>query len=68
MVLQPDGANDHSGLALKAGSRMRLYLLNLPKGSATRILALAIVAPEARFESVIQAATPILESIEFHAK
>ncbi len=68
MVLQPDGANDHSGLALKEGGRMRLYLLNLPKGSATRILALAIVAPVARFESVIKAAAPILDSIKFHAR
>jgi len=68
MVLEPDGASDHSGLALKAGSRMRLYLLDLPEGSSTRILALAIVAPEARFESVIKAATPIVDSLEFHSR
>ena len=68
MVLEPDGASDHSGLALKVGSRMRLYLLDLPEGSSTRILALAIVAPEARFESVIKAATPIVDSLEFHSR
>ena len=47
---------------------MRLYLLDLPEGSATRILAIAIVAPEARFEDVIEAAAPIIESIEFHTE
>jgi hypothetical protein len=55
------------GVDLDQGSRMRLYLLDFPEGSATRILAIAIVAPEARFESVIEAATPVVDSIEFHA-
>lgn len=32
-----------------------------------RILAIAIVAPEARFERVLEAAAPVLDSIEFHA-
>ena len=45
---------------------MRLYLIDLPEGSATRILAIAVVAPEARFEAVLEAAAPIIESIEFH--
>ncbi|MDQ3096254.1 MAG: hypothetical protein M3Q82_09950 [Actinomycetota bacterium] len=54
------------GLNLDQGSRMRLYLLDLPEGTTTRILAIAIVAPEARFEDVIAAAAPIIESIEFH--
>ena len=35
---------------------MRLYLLDLPDGSTTRPLAIAIVAPEARFEDVPAAA------------
>ena len=56
------------GLDLDQGSRMRLYLLDHPEGSATRILAIAIVAPAARFEDVIEAAAPIIESIEFHAE
>jgi hypothetical protein len=46
---------------------MRLYLLDLPEGVSTRILAIALIAPEERFESVVDAATPILESIEFDA-
>ena len=32
---------------------MCLRLIDLPRGSATQILAIAIVAPEARFEAVI---------------
>ncbi|MGZ8571530.1 MAG: hypothetical protein ACXWW5_04810 [Actinomycetota bacterium] len=55
------------GVDLDQGNRMRLYLLDHPEGSATRILAIAIVAPEARFDSVIEAATPIMDSFEFHA-
>jgi hypothetical protein len=45
---------------------MRLYLLDIPEGSATRILAIAIVAPEARFDAVMAAAAPVLDSIEVH--
>lgn len=52
---------------LAPGSRMRLYLLDHPEGSpATRILAIAVVAPEAQFDAVFEAAAPIIESIEFH--
>jgi hypothetical protein len=60
--------NDHSwwGLDLKRGHRTRLYLLDLPEGSSTRILAIAIVAPEACFERVMEAATPIVDSVELH--
>jgi hypothetical protein len=50
---------------VEPGSRMRLYLLDLPGGSA-RILAVAIVAPAEHFEQVVDAATPILDSFEFH--
>jgi hypothetical protein len=32
-----------------------------------RILAIAIVAPESRFERVVEAAAPVVDSIEFHA-
>jgi hypothetical protein len=45
---------------------MRLYLLDLPEGQETRILAIAIVAPEARFVDVATAAAPIVQSLEFH--
>ena len=46
---------------------MRLYLLDLPGGSA-RILAIAIAAPEPDFEHVVEAAAPIVDSFEFHAR
>jgi hypothetical protein len=46
---------------------MRLYLIDLPEGSTGSILAIAIVASETRFEAVIEAATPIIESIAFHS-
>ena len=54
--------------------RMRLFLLDLPGGSA-RILAIAIIArdpydkvdvSQQDFEQVVEAATPIIESFEFH--
>jgi hypothetical protein len=48
------------------GGRMRLYLLDVPGGSA-EVLAIAITASDERFEEVIEVAEPIVESIEFHA-
>jgi hypothetical protein len=66
LVLTPDDDGHWRGVPLDQGSRMRLYLLDLPEGSATRILAIAIVAPEARFDAVLEAAAPVIESIEFH--
>jgi hypothetical protein len=45
---------------------MRLYLVDLPGGSA-RILSIAIVATETSFDRVVESAEPILQSIEFHA-
>ena len=49
-----------------SGERMRLYLFDVPEGSSMRILAIAIIAPESRFERVVEAATPVVDSIEFH--
>jgi hypothetical protein len=49
------------------GEWMRLYLFDVPEGSSMRILAIAIVAPESRFERVVEAAAPVVDSIEFHA-
>jgi hypothetical protein len=49
------------------GDRMRLYLFDMPEGSSMRILAMAIVAPEARFESLVEAALPVIDSVELHA-
>jgi len=65
-VLTP---NDHDwfGVALEHGHRMRLYLLDLPEGMSARTLAIAISAPEPDFERVMEAAAPVLDSIEFHA-
>jgi hypothetical protein len=56
-----------AGMALEPGNRMRLYLLDLPEGLSARILAIAVIAPEDRFEAVIDEAVPILDSMEFHA-
>jgi hypothetical protein len=50
---------------LEPGHRMRLYLVDLPGGSA-RILSIAISAPDSDFDSVIEEATPVLDSFEFH--
>jgi hypothetical protein len=48
------------------GQRGRLYVLDLPGGSA-RTLAILIIAPEAAFERGVEAAAPILDSFEFYA-
>jgi hypothetical protein len=53
------------GVDLAPGSRMRLYLLDVPERLPTPILAIAVVAPEARFEDLVEGATPILESLQF---
>lgn len=52
-------------LGLAAGDRMRLYLYDLPEGSSMRILGVAIVAPESRFERAVEAAAPVA-AVEFH--
>lgn len=54
-----------TGAGIDQGERLRLYLLDLPGG---RILAITIVAPEPRFEAVVEAAEPILDSFEFHTR
>lgn len=46
---------------------MRLYLFDAPGGSSMRTLAIASVAPESRFERAVEAAAPIVDSLEFHA-
>lgn len=60
-----DGGRGWTGL--DEGRRMRLYLIDVPDGLATRILAIAVVAPQSRFDKTLAAATPVLDSIEFHA-
>lgn len=49
------------------GDWMRLYLFDVPDRLSMRILAIAIIAPESRFERAVEAAAPVVESIEFHA-
>jgi hypothetical protein len=56
------------GPDLGQGHRMRLYLLDLPRGSSARILAIAFVAPEASFETMLEdEEARIMGSFEFHA-
>jgi hypothetical protein len=52
---------------LDQGEGMRLYLLDLPGGSAWT-LAIAIAAPEPDFEHVVEAAAPIMDSFEFYTR
>jgi hypothetical protein len=63
-----NGDLEWTGVFLGQGKRMRLYLLDLPEGLSARILAIAISAPDASFEHVMEAAEPIVDSIEFHAR
>jgi hypothetical protein len=53
---------------MPVGSRMRLYLLDLPEEISAGILAIAIAAPESRFDQVVEAAAPIVDSVEFHTR
>ena len=45
--------------------RMRLYLVDYP-GESAQVLTIAVIAPEPDFERVLEEATPIVESLEFH--
>jgi hypothetical protein len=65
-VTQAGVEQAYASVALGAGDRMRLYLLDLPEGLSARTLAIAIVAPKADFERVVEEAQPIVESVEFH--
>jgi hypothetical protein len=51
---------------LTPGTRLRLYLVDLPEGLWVETLAVTIVAPKDRFDEVIEETKPIIESIEFH--
>lgn len=54
--------------ALEPGRRLRLFLVDLPDRMSMRTMAITVMAPHERFEEVIEEATPIIESIEFHAR
>ena len=47
--------------------RARLILVDLPRGSQARVLAIVTIADEDSFETVLGSAAPIVDSIEFHA-
>lgn len=53
-------------LETQPGTRLRLYLVDLPKGMSVETLAITVVAPEERFDEVIAETAPIIESIRFH--
>jgi hypothetical protein len=63
-VVSVPGRGAWGGVEL--GRLGRLYVLDLPGGSA-RTLAILITAPEpALFERAVEAAAPVLDSFEFH--
>jgi hypothetical protein len=65
MSLHPYSGAMTWGALIDPDSRMRLYLVDLPEGSVYRMLAIAIGAPSSSFEQVLEAAAPIVDSIEF---
>jgi hypothetical protein len=67
-VLTPGDDGGWYYLDAKLGHRMRLYLVDLPEGSSTRILAIAVNAPVASFERVVELAGPVVDSLEFHTR
>jgi hypothetical protein len=64
-VLTPFDGSSRGSIRLERGGRLRLYLVDRPEGSGARHVAIAVVAPSSRFDSVLEAATPIIHSIEF---
>ncbi len=50
------------------GKRQRLYLVDLPDGMSFETLAITVTVSEERFEEVIEAAQPIIDSIQFHTR
>jgi hypothetical protein len=63
-VVSVSGRGDAWGL-IDHGDLGRLYVLDLPGGYA-RALVIMVVAPEAAFDRALEAAAPVLDSIEFH--
>jgi hypothetical protein len=65
-VVSVPGRGSWGGVEL--GGLGRLYVLDLPGGSA-RTLAIWITAPDvALFERAVETAAPVLNSFEFHAE
>ena len=48
--------------------RVRLYLVDVPDGSARRILAVAVVARTEDFDAALDAFAPILGSVDVTAR
>jgi hypothetical protein len=44
-----------------------IYLFDMPEGSSMRTMAIAIAAPESSFERSVEAASPVVDSVEFQA-
>ena len=74
-VVAPGATLPKPGLRCLAEGLDRLWLgrgngcactCSTSHGGSARILAIAISAPESEFERVVEAATPIVDSIEFH--
>ncbi len=57
----------HAPFVVQGADRARLYLLDLPGGSA-RVLAIAIISDEDSFERALELTAPIVDSIEFHTR
>jgi hypothetical protein len=55
-------------LKTQPGTRLRLYLVDLPDGMSVETLAITVVAPDERFDEFIQETAPIIESITFHPR
>jgi hypothetical protein len=57
----------HAPVMVQGADRARLYLLDLPGGSA-RVLAIAIMSDEDSIQRALKLTAPIVDSIEFHAR
>ena len=63
----PFSSTDGVATGRASGQLMRLYLFDAPEGSSMRSLAAVIIAPGSSFERATEAATPLVDSIEFDA-
>jgi hypothetical protein len=60
-------AGDQGYTDTATGEQMRLFLLDVPEGLSVHTMAIEIVAPNATFKRAVEAAAPVVDSIEFHA-
>jgi hypothetical protein len=67
MRLLVSSSSDRVHAPMPLRSRRRSSLVDLPEGMSMRTPAITVIAPVARFDDVIAEATPIIDSIEFHA-